>query len=173
MRLRAITALAVGTLIGGCPMDEDRMPRSVAEAAAAHDCTALGSSAAEDDLIEPWLVDLAPLTGVSGDKAFLCRAAGEERQLLLVVEARSAQSPWRGCEAAIPLSTVFDPGGLAVTRPAASVFAERPLDEWLDADGAPGPAGVTPEAPILDTTGDVAGWAFYCHEGRWLSAFFH
>jgi hypothetical protein len=150
------------------------VPARVAVSAASQDCTALGELPEDYEQIQPWLVSLAPYTGGADDSAFLCRTRGSEPRLLLVLDVTSADDPWQSCESRIRLTTQFDPEGLAIVEPGDPVhFAQVPLDEWRARSGGYGPAGAMPAAPMLDTSQGIAGWVFYCHEGRWLALFVH
>jgi hypothetical protein len=163
----------VSVVAASCATSEDGLEERIAAAAASHGCVALGASPGDSEL-SAWFVDLAPYTGGAGDVAFLCRAQSEERTLLLIVDAKSPKSPWRGCGSRVSLDTLFEPEGITVVEPGqAPRLAQIPLDEWEDLSGKAGPAGVTPASPILDTSEGIAGWAFYCHDGRWLTAFVH
>jgi hypothetical protein len=169
---RLIGVLAVSAVALCCATSEQNVAELVAESAEAHGCVGLGERPGD---LEPdsWFVDLAPFTGGSRDVAYLCRSQGDE-SLLLVVDAGSPGSPWRSCSSGVPLDTAFEPEGISVVEPGdAPYLAQIPLNEWKDESDAPGPAGLTPTAPILDTSWGIAGWAFYCHEGRWLRAFIH
>lgn len=170
---RGCGALALASLLAACGSPEVGIAERVAESAESHGCTPLGAAAGQAHDVGGWFVELRPYTGGNGDVAFLCRSGGETPELLLVVDAPSPKSPWRLCPPHVPLPGAFEPGELAVVTPAESPeLAGTALDGWHDASG-PGPPGVFPTGPLLDTTGGVAGWAFYCHEGRWLRAFLH
>lgn len=168
-----IGVLAVSAAAICCAPSEQSVAEFVAESAESHGCVGLGARPADLES-DSWFVDLTPFTGGTLDVAFLCWSQGDERKLLLVVDAGSPGSPWRGCRSSVTLDTTFDPEGISVVEPGdAPYLAQMPLNEWKDESDAPGPAGVTPTAPILDTSWGIAGWAFYCHEGRWLRAFIH
>jgi hypothetical protein len=142
----------------------------IAAVAQEKDCTPFGDVPEDDASPEPWRVSLEPLTGDAADSAFLCKS----RTLpvnLVILDVRSQRNPWVGCPSVVGELT-WTPAGLSILTRDDRAYPAGTLGAWKDRTGYPGPEH-EPTKPVIDTSGQIAGMLFYCHDRRWLALFVH
>jgi hypothetical protein len=134
-------------------------------------CTPYGRLEGTDIHEDPWWVSLEPLTGGVDDSAFLCQTHADAATLVLL-DVHAHPNPWAGCPSVVG-ELPWWPSGISFLTPEDPAYPRGTLGSWTDALGDPGPADVALTRPVLDTSLRIAGYLFYCHEGRWLALFEH
>jgi hypothetical protein len=166
---------SLALLCGALACATTRGPRGVLERIedAAHEagCTPLGAGADEDGSPDPWWVPLQTLTGDAGASAFLC-SSRIDSATLVVVDVRSDRNPWAGCPSVVG-ELAWRPVGLSILTPGNPAYPAGTLAAWKDRTGAAGAEDTWLTKPVVDTSAQIAGSLFYCHEGRWLTLFVH
>jgi hypothetical protein len=147
------------------------VPSHIATAAGEQGCTPYGDLEDTDVEEAPWWVSLEPLTGGAGDSAFLCEAPDDE-VTWVILDVRSPINPWASCPPLVGELSWW-PSGISFLTPEDPVYPRGTLGAWEDATGDPGPTDVALSGPVIDTSLQIAGYLFYCHEGRWLAWFDH
>ena len=147
------------------------VPRHIEAAAQEQGCTPYGDLENTDVQEDPWWVSLEPLTGDAGDSAFLCETHADEATLV-ILDVQSSDNPWAGCPSVVG-ELPWWPSGISFLTPEDRVYPRGTLGAWEDPAGDPGPADVALTGPVIDTSLQIAGFLFYCHEGRWLALFDH
>jgi hypothetical protein len=175
-RLRLVECVAWVALLGGvsgCAALGWKIgiQGRIASVAQEKHCTPFGDVPEKDIYPDPWWVSLEPLTGDGGDSAFLCKARSRS-VTLVILDVRSQRNPWVGCPSVVGELTWW-PAGLSILTPGDPAYPGGTLSAWRDRAGLPGPEDVEVSKPVLDTSQQIAGSLFYCHEGRWLALFVH
>jgi hypothetical protein len=144
------------------------------EAANKYDCTPLGNDSNINKLMTSWWTDISSLTGRKGDLVFLCRWKPEPDVFRIVITADMNRNIWNGCPSFIDIYGVYPyPSGLAVLKSDNPGYLKFELSNWYYEDGTKGPIKIMPTKPVIDTSDQVAGGLYYCHEGKWLRIHVH
>ena len=147
------------------------VPAHIETAAQERGCTPYGDLGDTDVDGDPWWVSLEPLTGDARDSAFLCEPR-PDADPLVILDVQSDRNPFAGC-ASLVGELPWAPSGIAFLTPEDPPYPGGTLGAWEDPAGDPGPTDVALTGPVIDTSLQVAGLLFYCHEGRWLTLFDH
>lgn len=120
-----------------------------------------------------WSADISSLLGREGDVVFMCERKDEygfNTVFMVVIISETNRKIWKSCPSHIDITNVVPyPSGLAITKPDDSNYFHLELSNWRDEGGNPGPKGIIPTEPVIDTSDKTAGELFYCYEGKWLS----